>query len=216
MTSFNIIDSSLLLHAQESTCNYFEFVLLRNEFDDVKTSCNDRDQTLETSKTSKTSKAFKTLQTFQTFQTFQTSIDKDTFYNLMYKMMDTPYKYNHKQYRELIVGDVQYHNHKNEEVSVFSVTTNAVENIENRFCMLVQQKNKHSILSLPSSKHIYNDNVVRKMIFRISNRVFVNFEHGMTDCNKYYKIYVNYNHDNGVDINNSIDTIKKVLMLLSH
>lgn len=197
MPSFGSIDDCLILHSQSGLCNYFEFVLLQHNTDDVKEQGNDRDQGVPS------------------VETLKTSMHKDTFYALMYKMMDTQYKYSHKQYRELIVGDVHYLNHKNEEVGVFSITTHAVENIDDKFCMFVQQKNKHSILSLSSSRKIYNDSVVRKMVFRISNRVFVNFEHGMTDDSKYYKIFVNYNHDTGVDINNAINTIKKTMALLS-
>jgi hypothetical protein len=207
MTSFDVLDSSLLRCTQDDSSNYFEFILINKSSSssssssttkqvdgsdvDVKDSTDDRDM-----------------------QSFDTSISKDAFYTLMYKMMDTNYKYNHKQYRELVIGDVQYHNYKNEEISVFSVSTDDVKAIDNKFCMLAHHKNKLSILSLPSSLKVYNDNVVRKMIFRISNRVFVNFEHGMTGEEKYYKVYVNYNHDSGVDVNNAIDIIKKTLVML--
>lgn len=195
MTSFNDLDSSLLQCSQDGCSNYFEFILVndlqRLQSSDVEEHVVDQDM-----------------------QSFDTSITKDMFYALMYKMMDTNYKYHHKQYRELVIGDVQYHNYKNEEINVFSMMTNFAKPIGNKFCMLAHQRNKLSILSLPSSLKVYNDNVVRKMVFRVSNRVFVNFEHGITGKEKYYKVYLNYNHDNGVDINNSIDIIKKTLAIL--
>ena len=143
-----------------------------------------------------------------------TAMKKDTFYTLMYKMMDTHWKYHHKQYRELVVGDVHYHNYKNEEINIHTMVTNTIDNVDNKLCMLMQTRTKLSILSLPCTLNIYNDNVVRKMIFRVSNRVFVNFEHGMTGPNKYYKVYVNYNHDKDVDISNNISMIKNALTVL--
>lgn len=197
-SSIDVLENYLLRCTQDGSNNYFEFVLMNTTSpqDDIGDDV-EHDTKID-----------------QDMQTYNTSISKDTFYTLMYKMMDTNYKYNHKQYRELVIGDVQYHNYKNEEISVFSVTTNSVDTIDKKFCLLSQQKNKLSILSLPSSLKTYNDNVVRKMIFRISNRVFVNFEHGMSGTHKYYKVYVNYNHDCGVDINNAMDTIKKTLVML--
>jgi hypothetical protein len=189
----DVIDKNIFSHTQDGSSNYFEFVVMNQN---LSISNDNKDNNL----------------------VFETAMKKDVFYTLMYKMMDTKYKYHHKQYRELVIGDVHYHNFKNEEINVFGITTNNVENIDNKFCMLAQQKTKLSILSFPSTMKVYNDNVVRKMTFRVSNRIFVNFEHGMIsngkDDEKFYKVYVNYNHDKDVDVQNAIDTIKNALSIL--
>lgn len=185
-TISNIINN----HIQEYPTNYFEFLMIDDDVDAV-SSAQD-----------------------QGVQTLKTSIKKETFYSLMYKFMDTNYKQHQKQYTETVIEDVHYQNFKNEEMSVYSVVTNAVETVDNKVCVLMQNRNKLSILSVPSTLKIYSDNLVRKMTFKISNRVFVNFEHGVDKKERYYKVYVNYNHDKDVDVQNAITMIKNALSIL--
>jgi hypothetical protein len=144
----------------------------------------------------------------------RTCLDKETFYDMMYKMMDNNYKYHQKQYKEIIVGDVYYHNHKNEEMNIYTITTNSIDNIDGKVFVTAQTKNKLSILSLPSTMNVYTENIVRKLIFRITNRIFVNFEHGTNNNQKYYKVFINYNHDKDVDLNNIISTVNNIINII--
>ncbi len=149
---------------------------------------------------------------------YNTSFNRDRFYELMYKLMDTNYKYNQKQYKEVFIGDVCYQNYKNEEMNVYTVHTNKFESIplSINVCASAQTRNKLSILSVPSTLNIYSENIIRKLIFRVSNRVFINFENGVTDNKKYYKIFINYNHDKDVDVNVSIKHINDALSKLTN
>ena len=148
---------------------------------------------------------------------YNTSFDRERFYNIMYKLMDTNYRYYQKQYKEVHIGDVCYQNYKNEEMNIYTIQTNKLESIPVKLsiCACAQTRNKLSILSVPSSLNIYSENIIRKLIFRVSNRVFINFENGITDNEKYYKIFINYNHDKDVDINVSIKHINDALMKLT-
>lgn len=146
---------------------------------------------------------------------YNTSLNRETFYNLMYKMMDTNYRYHQKQYKEVFIADVCYQNYKNEEMSIYSVQTNTVESITDKLCAIAQTKNKLSILSVPSTLNIYSENVIKKLIFRVSNRVFVNFENGITDNQKYYKVFINYNHDKDVDVSIVVKHIRDALYKLT-
>lgn len=166
--------------------NYFEFVLC----DSAKKSLNNMD-------------------------VYNTSFDREKFYGLMYKLMDTNYRYYQKQYKEVLIGDVCYQNHKNEDMNIYTVHTNQLDNILPSVCAIAQTKNKQSILSLPSSLNIYSENVIKKLIFRVSNRVFVNFENGITNNKKYYKIFINYNHDKDVDVNVGIKHINEIIAKLT-
>lgn len=171
----------------DSYSNYFEFLL-----------CDNRKKSIN-----------------NTIDVYNTSFDRERFYQMMYKLMDTNYKYYQKQYKEVLIGDVCYQNFKNEEINIYTIHTN---NVDNRFpfvCAIAQTKNKQSILSLPSSVNIYSENIIKKLIFRVSNRVFVNFENGITDGKKYYKIFINYNHDKDVDVNVGIKHINDILSKLT-
>lgn len=147
---------------------------------------------------------------------YNTSLDRERFYNLMYKMMDTNYRYHQKQYKEVFIGDVCYQNYKNEEMSIHNIQTNIVESITDKLFAIAQTKNKLSILSVPSTLNIYSENIIRRLVFRISNRVFVNFENGITDSKKYYKVFINYNHDKDVDVSVVTRQIKDALNTLTN
>lgn len=147
---------------------------------------------------------------------YNTSFDREKFYSIMYKLMDTNYKYYQKQYKEVMIGDVCYQNFKNEEISIYTVHTNELSYVAPFVCAIAQTKNKQTILSVPSSLNIYSENVIKRLIFRVSNRVFVNFENGITDDKKYYKIFINYNHDKDVDVNVAIKHINDVLSMLTN
>lgn len=151
-----------------------------------------------------------------TIGVYNTSLDREKFYNLMYKMMDTNYRYHQKQYKEVFIGDICYQNYKNEEMSIHNLQTNAIEYITDKVFAIAQTRNKLSILSVPSTLNIYSENIIRRLIFRISNRVFVNFENGVTDNKKYYKIFINYNHDKDVDVNIVIKHMIEVLDTLTN
>lgn len=140
-----------------------------------------------------------------------TALSKEHFYMYMKRMMDIPYKYYQKQYKEMVVGHVNYYNYNNEDVQVFNITTNAYASVSDGILGLAQSKNKLSILGLPSTRHIYDESIKKKLIFRITNRVFVNFEHGIQDGETFYTVYLNYNHEKDVDITSAISTIEKVL-----
>jgi hypothetical protein len=170
-----------------SDCNYFEFCILSNDTP----SCNE-----------------------EPYICLNTSLSKTMFYNMMYRMMDTSYKYYQKQYKELVIGTTVYQNSKNEDISTFSISTNAVR-IYGRVAACAQNKSKLSILSLPSTRNIYKEALVKKLTFRVTNRVFVNFEHGDENDTRYYRVTINYNHDKDVDttgIINVLDDILKVLV----
>jgi len=168
---------------QDNYSNYFEFHLCNSTYNDI-------DDTLSI---------------------YNTSLDREKFYNLMYKMMDTSYRYHQKQYKEVFIGDVCYQNFKNEEMSIYNLQTNTIESITDKLFAIAQTKNKLSILNVPSTLNIYSENVIRRLIFRISNRVFVNFENGFSDNKKYYKVFINYNHDKDVDVNVVTRHIKDAL-----
>ena len=187
-TSLQQFVKQILEHAIANTdSNHFEFVVLANP-----TFNNDNND----------------------FRMFPTSLSKDKFYNTMYKMMDTNYKYFQKQYKEMVIGDTFYQNFKNEEISIFNLNTNNVEVFQNKLMANSQAKYKLSILSLPSTLNVYAENYTKRLIFRVSNRVFVNFENGKNGDDVFYKIYLNYNHDDTVELNSIQYTLEKVLNIL--
>lgn len=174
----------LFLEQHACDSNYFEFCILDN-------NKNETDQ----------------------FLCLNTSLSKTMFYNLMYKMMDTPHKYYQKQFQEKIIGTTVYQNYKNEDINTFSISTNDVRAYD-KVAAFAHSKSKLSILGLPSTRNIYKEALVKKLTFRVTNRVFVNFEHGDQNDIRYYRITINYNHDKDVDTTGVVKTIDQILSLL--
>jgi hypothetical protein len=177
-------DIESFLEQHASVCNYFEFCILGDKKNET-----------------------------EPFLSLNTSLSKTMFYNLMYKMMDTPHKYYQKQYQELVIGTTVYQNNKNEDMNTFSILTNDVR-VYDKVAAFAHNKSKLSILSLPSTRNIYKEALIKKLTFRVTNRVFVNFEHGDQNDIRYYRVTLNYNHDKDVDTTGVIKAIDNVLSLL--
>jgi hypothetical protein len=182
----NFISNSI----EKGHCNHFEFHLL-------------------SSKNNDDTKAFP-----DCMKRFETALTKTLFYEKMQKMMGTDYKYHQKQYKEVIIGNTHYQNYNNEDISIYDVRTNFTDVFENAFLIIGQIKNKLTMLSVPSTKNIYSEQYIRKLIFKVSNRITVNFINGHHKNNKYYQINICYSHDKNVDINSTLYILNKVLTIL--
>jgi hypothetical protein len=136
------------------------------------------------------------------------------FSKVLAKMSQTTYKHFEKNYKEYIIEDIIVHNYNNEETKVFR--NSAKDVIENKDHIIIGfQKTKLTPLNYPSTTYIYNISYVKKLIFRISNRIYINFEINLDkDSYKTYKIYINYNHDNNVDMSQILSQLDELMKLL--
>jgi len=123
-----------------------------------------------------------------------------------------------KEYKEYIYDDVIVHNYKNTETHVFRHTPVCVQKLDKAVGLLIgYQKNKLTFLNVPSTRNIYDIQYVKKLIFRVNNRIFVNFQSSVNlNQEKTYTVYINYNHENNIEqdsIQNNIESLMKVLKL---
>lgn len=145
-------------------------------------------------------------------------IGYERFFGTLAKMAFTDYKYFEKQYKQYIVlGDdnIFCHNYENEELKIFKNTPVLVEEGDG-FKTYGYSKTKLTVLNYPSTTHIFDISYVKRLTFRVSNRVYINFEISFSpdDEKKTYRVYVNYNHDNNVDmkiVNKSLNEVLKAL-----
>jgi hypothetical protein len=142
---------------------------------------------------------------------FSTSLSKDEYYSTMAHLMDNNYKFHQRKYNETIIGDVHYHNHKNEDINIFQLSTKQMSAFQNSIIGFGQNKTKLSIINIPSTKDISYESYKSVLSFRISNRVLFNFINGVNDNDNFYNIVLSYNHEKNVDLNNVIKDIEKVL-----
>jgi hypothetical protein len=141
---------------------------------------------------------------------YDINFSKEEFYNIMNRLK---YKCFQKDCKQYVSGNLIYENFNNEDVKVYKTEVKNII-IKNHYIISFYNKSKLSVLNFESSKNINDINYIRKLIFRVSNRIYINFEIKKKNNNLVYNIYINYNHDDTVDlslINDSLENILKTL-----
>lgn len=164
-------------------------------------------------------------------QVYDINIDKDQFYKILASVTD--YKYFQKEYKEYVYTNIVYRilnkntsntntkNNNNDLMKVFKQKPLKITNYD-KFIVISYNKNKLSILNFPSTTNIDQINYVKTLVFRITNRIYINFNITIDNNtkNKTYSIFMNYNNDSNyksdtnIDINEINKTIKSVLSKL--
>ena len=150
------------------------------------------------------------------FDVYDVDFSENEFLNIMSKLKQTSYKYFQKEYKEYVHKELeaQY------QEDGLKVTHNHMlacdENSLKSFALLYFNKQKLTPINFPSTTDFQKISYVRKLIFRINNRVYINFVTTYDPKNEKttYSIYINYNHDDNVDINNMKKTINECINLL--
>jgi hypothetical protein len=168
-----------------SQCNYFEFNIYRNNGEEVNGS----------------------------FNIVDTALTKQQFYNCMCKFMNKNYKYVQKHYKEIVIGDTYYHNHKHEDVYVCDLKTVNIDSWDNKMLASGHIKNKLTILGVPSTRNFNAEGWMKRLTFNITNRIVVHFTNGV-HTNKFYKISIVYTHEKNVDTQFVIKSLDSVIKLV--
>ena len=143
-------------------------------------------------------------------------IGLEQFKNIYTKLKQNSLKPFKREYKEYIYNDLTYQNYMNEDVKIFKLQP--IEIRENgQFLKTSYNKQKLTLIHVPSNMNVHSIYIVRHYHYRISNRVYVNLV--IKKCTKtntcMYTVYLNYNHDPNVDQKIVQDQIEKVLQLIS-
>ena len=99
---------------------------------------------------------------------------------------------------------------KEKDIKVYKKETVKVEH-KNKFIVIHYNRNKFPFHMFHSSTAINSIFYCRRITFRIMNRIYINFDTQLYDQDDIIrKIYINYNHDDNVDVDN-INTILSIL-----
>jgi len=108
-----------------------------------------------------------------------------------------------RHYKQFVFNNIYYNIVKaTGEASVYSLTPGCrYGGHHDHLLTIAYEKKKLSILNFTSTMNYDNIVEVSKTIFRITNRIYINFEeHAYQDSSDViYHAYVNYNHDKNVD-----------------
>lgn len=146
---------------------------------------------------------------------WQTDIGQAAFQEVLKKYARNNTNSTQKEYKEFVYGDIYYHNMPNNEIKVYRL--NPLSSTFDNNCLCVRfNKQKLSMVNVPSTKCVDSIRYVKHLVYRISNRVFLNFVVKMDNANKHltFTVYVNYNHDNNVDMQVITKQLNKVFKQL--
>jgi hypothetical protein len=179
----------LLDDAQASTTNLFEFYLL-NDSKPTSSSAN--------------------------VCVFDTGLSKEVFYGVMRELHSRYQRHHVQQYKCNVLGDTHYLNSNNQEIIILSKRTMIVEQVGKKMVCVGSNKKKLSILSFPSTQKFDNEEIVKSMTFKLSNRVSIVLLQSKTLDNQSedsssYEIKLSYSHDVNIDKDAIIKQILKLI-----
>jgi hypothetical protein len=140
---------------------------------------------------------------------FPISIDSDVFYKIMrfFKHL----KYYQNDYKQFTIGDITCQKYTNDQIKIYKQNFNFMYR-RNQFVVIGSNKIKLSLLQYPSTNNIMDKEYIKKLIFRVTNRIFVNFEISLNEGKeKVYMIYINYNHESKVDDSTVVEQVDKLI-----
>lgn len=149
---------------------------------------------------------------------YDINLTEEYFLNVLSRLKNPEYKdfkFFQREYKEYTYDDLCCQAHTNDEVKVFKIS-NIKAIPDNNILKVESHRTKMTLLNFPSTKDIQQISYVKQLIFRVSNRIYINFKVSIDDLTKQktYSVYVNYNHDGNVDTNMINDQLKSVLKVL--
>lgn len=151
---------------------------------------------------------------------YEIGLTKEEFTHLLAKFGKASFegmKHFQKEYKEYVYNEAVVHNYMNTEVRVFKNTPVLVQD-QNKCVVVAYNRSKLTFLNVPSTKTIHDIQCVKKLIFRVNNRIFVNFQAasppGGKENDVTYTVYVNYNHEQNVEMDCIKGALDKVCDIL--
>lgn len=146
---------------------------------------------------------------------YKTNIGYDSFMSLLDTMRDRSFKFFQKEYKEYIYKDIICQCYTNDETKVFKKKTLKMSSLKN-WIVIYNNKIKQTLLNFPSTTDLQYTSYNKKLIFRVNNRIYVNFKISLdtNTNNKWYEVYINYNHEENVDTQLAKTTLEEVIKML--
>lgn len=130
------------------------------------------------------------------------NLSKEKFEYMMGVVKRQNWKYFGKSCKMYTHNNLIYENYDYTDIKVYSKEIKEAKmhptlDLITLYCI----KDKKPFHMFPSTKSIHSIAYVRKLVFRVHNRVYVNFEtiKNVENDNIVYKVYINYNHDKNID-----------------
>jgi len=150
---------------------------------------------------------------------FGIGLSEKQFYEVLNKINATHkgFKYFQREYKEYVLKNLVCQCFTNDEVKVMKKKSLDVSPLaDEKFIQVAYNKTKLTLVNFDSTKNLHQISYIKKLIFRVSNRIYINFEISIDSKTKTksYMIYINYNHDDNVDFSVTEKSIKELISML--
>ena len=152
----------------------------------------------------------------KTDQIYTIDYSESDFYNIMNKCKSTPYRFFQKDYKEYVYKDLEAQYHHEDGIKVARSTLVHYDE-KAKYVVLYFNRQKLTPMNFPSAIKFEKITYVRKLTFRVNNRIYINFVCSLDDETdlKTYSIYLNYNHEENVDMTSTKKTINECIQMLT-
>lgn len=180
--------------SNNSAHNYYEFILLQDP---------------------------KPLHNSSDLKIYNNDLNKNDFYSFLEQMHNISWvgKPFEKNFHQKLYQDLCFQIFDDGEIKIWKKQVNNFtfynNSSINQWIVFQSTRTRQSPLQFPSTMEIPQENLIRSLIFRITSRIYVNFENyfNIKTKKKGYQIIVNYNHDNNVDLQQVNKKLNDVLNL---
>lgn len=128
-------------------------------------------------------------------------------------------KYFQKEYKCYQYQNLIYENYYNKDTKVYTKDCISIDDdIHNSFVLCFYSKEKKPFHLFPSTTDIHSIYQVKKLIFRLHNRLYLNFEsqyYHKTNC-IVRKVYFNYNHEKNVELSCINQQLQQYVQILNN
>jgi hypothetical protein len=149
---------------------------------------------------------------------YDTCLSKEIFYKLMHKLQGKYAKSQLNQFKCNVIGEIYYCNNHNKDISIFSKRTASVGHLRPDLLCVGSNRKKLNILSFPSTQVFDNEEYIKTLTFKVSNRVSISLSQTKSadPGSMFYEAKASYNHDETVDKDTIVKTIIKTIQELEH
>ena len=145
-------------------------------------------------------------------------INEKIFFKILQNVRNKGYNGFQKHCKEYVYRNITYENNNENQIKVYKKILNKQDSLPSGHRILVFHKDKLPYHTFPSTTMIQSVCYISKAIFKINNRIFLNFERKIYEGSEnvfFNKIYINYNHDDNVDSTTMQHAISTALDLIS-
>ena len=154
----------------------------------------------------------------ENLHTFNVCISDSKFESLLQKLSKDNSKYFAKNIKRYVSGNVFMDVYNDNETKVY--TKELIQNIikDKNTLTLKYNKQKQAYHAFPSTTSLHQISYIRRLTFRIHNRIYLNFdiEHYPHDDSQIKKVFFNCNIDTTTDKNHIDDTLEIYMRLITN